>query len=358
MLTLQQMISLDRTLRIDWDAVLDPNSLPSLADFTVTSSVTGALGVISVVLVGKSAYVGVSANQQGLISVNYSGTAIKNLAGDAAPAIINQLTVNNSGVSDVTPPYPIGATLSGIAALFYFSEILDPAHVPDPSSIAIMFGSIPLSPIGLTIYGNLLSGTLAVSTTGGIPSSWTYAPPVLDPLQDYAGLKVAPITAASVIENINTAVVGYYADRSDVEDQYGIENVQKWSQLDATKADTADTSRIRKSLVYQDNWLNRELRLNNYNWPLSTASEDFDELSDLASMGAGIWLYRSRGKADAGKEMEGKLSEAAKYIRNEIRNIMMRGIDQPQRNESPPIQVVCADDPVYIAPIWSYPWYR
>jgi len=57
-----------------------------------------------------------------------------------------------------------------------------------------------------------------------------------------------PITATPI--NAGSAA-GIYASQSDVESQFGINNILVWSQLDNTQT-TADVSRIQQSLDYAD----------------------------------------------------------------------------------------------------------
>lgn len=328
---LQQMISLDRTLRLDYNQLLNPNSVPSISEITATSSTNGVLTTQSIVVFGSSVYVGVNIRQQGLISVLYNGTGIKNLNGESAGPITNVLTTNNTGVSDVTVPYPIGGTVSGSAVLVYFSEVLNPANVPAASSLMLLADAVIPVLSGLTIYGTLLSMTSTPAAKGGDLTTLTYVPPGLNPLQDYAGLKVSPIAAPMLLTNLSIPS-SYYSDQTDLEVFYGVDNIRKWSQLDG--GTTADLSRIAQYLIQGDRWIDRKLRENGYNAPLAISSADFDLVSDAHTELVGSWIYMARGKMDISqavakgqKSLRDQMADHEKSAKAKMRDLIMRGLD-------------------------------
>jgi hypothetical protein len=324
------MTALDRTLRIDTDQALNVNSLPSIGDFTITSSTTGALVVQSVTIFGRSIYIGVNVRMQGLITVNYTGTAIKNLAGESMATIINQTAINNSGGSDVTTPYPIGGTIAGAAILIYFSEVLNTANVPASGAFAVAVGTVAASLSGQTIYGNVLSMVSSPLGEAGEDVTFSYTPLGVNDLQDYAALKVSPIVAM-LLTNLSAAN-GYYSNQTDLESFYGTDNIRKWSQMDG--GTIADQTRIALYLSHGDSWINRKLREAGYTTPVATSSLDFDQLNEVCTEIVGAWVYMARGTMDvldkSQKALRDQMQGHEKAARSQLRDLIMRGLDAPK----------------------------
>ncbi len=99
-----------------------------------------------------------------------------------------------------------------------------------------------------------------------------------------------PISAGSA--------AGRYAAQSDVESQFGIDNVRVWSQLDNTQT-SADVSRIQQALDYADGKIiSAFVNYGNYVTPLSPMGTDISLVTRWAAVIAGAWLYQSRGLRD------------------------------------------------------------
>jgi hypothetical protein len=93
--------------------------------------------------------------------------------------------------------------------------------------------------------------------------------------------------------------VGRYAAQTDVESQFGITNVQVWSQLDNSLT-TADFGRIQSALNYADaRIISAFINFGNYVTPLSPQGADIALVTRWAAIFAGAWLYQSRGLRDA-----------------------------------------------------------
>jgi hypothetical protein len=331
------MASLDRTMRIDYDQPLDVDSVPSLSEITVTSAVDGLLTTQSIVIFGSSVYVGVNLRQQGLISVNYSGTAIQNEGGEAAAAIINQLTVNGTGVSDVTVPYPVGGTISGGALLLYFSEVLNPANVPAVGSFLVTIDGDAVVLSGLSIYGTLLSGTAAPAAFAGAIAVLTYTPPVLNPLQDYAALQVPPI-ATLLLVNLSTTQTGFWTTRALVEDRWGHENTRKWSNKGDSDSVDADPVAWQQALDDTDSKFNADFLNNDYDLddltPTWLATSPYAaRVQVLAKIWAGTELYFARGLLDVSSGGNSNLEERdnmqgwRNYVDAELEKMFDAGLD-------------------------------
>jgi hypothetical protein len=88
---------------------------------------------------------------------------------------------------------------------------------------------------------------------------------------------------------------GRYAVQSDVESQFGVDNVAAWSQLNSSIT-TADIGRIQTSLDYADaRIINAFLNFGNYATPLAPLGTDVALVTRWAAVIAGAWLYQSRG---------------------------------------------------------------
>lgn len=90
-------------------------------------------------------------------------------------------------------------------------------------------------------------------------------------------------------------VTGYYASRTDIEDQFGAENVRRWSQMD-NDSTLGDTARIQRALDEADSLVNDFFRASRYTVPLVVAGGSAPKY--WAARIAGIKLARARGQND------------------------------------------------------------
>jgi phage gp36-like protein len=94
------------------------------------------------------------------------------------------------------------------------------------------------------------------------------------------------------------AAVGRYASQSDIESQFGIDNVRVWSQLDNSLT-TADLTRIQSALDFADaKIISTFAQFGNYATPLNPINEGIPLARRWAAVIAGTWLYQSRGLRD------------------------------------------------------------
>jgi hypothetical protein len=108
-----------------------------------------------------------------------------------------------------------------------------------------------------------------------------------------------PVTATPITAG---SAAGIYAAQSDVESQFGTNNVAAWSQLDNTVT-TADVSRIQQALDYADGGIiNTFANFGNYVTPLVPLGTDVALVTRWAAVIAGAWLYQSRGMRDGDSE--------------------------------------------------------
>jgi len=95
-----------------------------------------------------------------------------------------------------------------------------------------------------------------------------------------------------------SAAVGRYAQQSDIESQFGVANVQQWSQLDSSQT-VADVTRIQTALNFADaEIISTFARFGNYATPLAPLAEAVDLVTYWDAVLAGAWLYQSRGLRD------------------------------------------------------------
>jgi phage gp36-like protein len=91
---------------------------------------------------------------------------------------------------------------------------------------------------------------------------------------------------------------GRYASQSDVESQFGVDNVRVWSQLDNSQS-SADLSRIQRALDFADaKIISTFAGYGSYVTPLSPIGTDALVVGRWAAVIAGAWLYQSRGLRD------------------------------------------------------------
>lgn len=93
----------------------------------------------------------------------------------------------------------------------------------------------------------------------------------------------------------SSSVSGIYASQSDLEDQFGENTVQQWSQMDAT-LQTPDENRILAALTFADSEIVAFFSTyGNYATPLQPLAEGVVIVRRWAALIAGAWLYQSRG---------------------------------------------------------------
>jgi phage gp36-like protein len=108
-----------------------------------------------------------------------------------------------------------------------------------------------------------------------------------------------PITATPIESG---PAIGRYAQQSDVESQFGVNNVRIWSQLDNTQT-VADVSRIQQALNFADaKIISTFANYGNYVTPLAPLGTDAAMVTRWAAVISGAWLYQSRGLRDNDSE--------------------------------------------------------
>jgi len=100
--------------------------------------------------------------------------------------------------------------------------------------------------------------------------------------------------------------VGTYIGQTDVENVFGEDNVETWSDMDASGS--TDTTRVAKGISVAEDDIQNRFRGGDYAIPFSTATE---VLKDFMAKLAGLWLYENRPKhsSDDNNEYYSKMKE-------------------------------------------------
>ena len=88
-----------------------------------------------------------------------------------------------------------------------------------------------------------------------------------------------------------------YATKTDIENQFGTDNVIIWANLDNNDSSTADATRVAESIAWAQNYINDRFRGGPYSIPLTdTGAATPTIVTTWAAKLAGIWLFNSRGQ--------------------------------------------------------------
>lgn len=143
------------------------------------------------------------------------------------------------------------------------------------------------------------------------------------------------MAAASAVSPVS----GRYANQSDVENLFGVENVKRWSQLDPDLT-TVDATRVDAALDYAEGQIHTKLRGGIYAIPLVLTDESVELIKDIQARLAGVWLYESRGIDDydveTGRPIH-RLGWHARHARSMLQQIRAGVIRlQATRNDTHP----------------------
>jgi phage gp36-like protein len=85
--------------------------------------------------------------------------------------------------------------------------------------------------------------------------------------------------------------MGTYISQTDLEVQYGTQNISEWSDLTNDEA-TADTTRITQAISFAETYLESRLRSSRYAVPLTSSAY----IKYICCVLAAEYLYKIRGK--------------------------------------------------------------
>lgn len=105
-----------------------------------------------------------------------------------------------------------------------------------------------------------------------------------------------------------------YATRSDVEDVFGVVNVDKWADLDDDDDAGKITARITRAILVATARVDDFLRGGPYT--IQFTAPIVVPIVDITAKFAGTWLYAARGVADFDEEI-GKAQDRLQFVRAE-----------------------------------------
>ncbi len=112
-----------------------------------------------------------------------------------------------------------------------------------------------------------------------------------------------------------------YSVRSDVEAQFGVDNVSKWADINNNESAGEITARITFAITEADDMIDSRLRNGPYVIPWAIAPQG---IVSLSAMYAGVWLYSARGITDY--DSDGKVADQLQFHRDmfdtKIRDIL------------------------------------
>jgi hypothetical protein len=200
-----QLISLsfkDRTLAMRFDQELDANSVPDLEDVNIGSSAPPNNPTEnSIVIFFDTVYIGVAELiGASIISATYSGSWIRNKAGELAAAFNNQVANNSGNGVDNSAPVLLGLVGDEEFVHLYFNEVLAMNMVPAASSFGVNVANLAQSVMSIdqvSVHGTRASLTLDGWIKNGWSATALYTAPVVFPLQDPSGNLVASLASSA-----------------------------------------------------------------------------------------------------------------------------------------------------------------
>jgi phage gp36-like protein len=90
-----------------------------------------------------------------------------------------------------------------------------------------------------------------------------------------------------------------YCTQSDIEDHFGVSNVETWAKLETGYSAAQITARITRAIAGVGAKMDAYFRKGGYRIPVvDEDGETPTEVKDCAACLAGVWLYQSRGVDD------------------------------------------------------------
>ncbi len=94
-----------------------------------------------------------------------------------------------------------------------------------------------------------------------------------------------------------------YSTETDLNNQYGSNNIQKWADLDGDADAGKISTRIAAAIGFADDEIDSQMRGGPYPLPLvNDAATTPLLITDISAKLAGVWLYESRGVQDVTPE--------------------------------------------------------
>ena len=219
-------------LTLTFDEALDPDSVPSPDQFTVTVNGTAVdLAAAGAVVISGSDVILTLAAAVGhgnVVNVSYAiptgpnDKPIQDEAGNDAGAftttVINTTSVIDSPTIDTTAPELMVAEVNGSKLTLTFNEALDSDSVPNPDQFTVTVNgtAVDLAAAGaVVVSGSDVILTLAAAVGHGDVVNVSYAGPTGPtdkPIQDAAGNKAKPLTRPATNTTESPAIVPPFPD--------------------------------------------------------------------------------------------------------------------------------------------------
>ena len=130
-----------------------------------------------------------------------------------------------------------------------------------------------------------------------------------------------------------------YCVQADVEQIYGIDNVQTWADLDNNKFPTDITARIVAMITQSREYIDSKLKNGPYD--ISTFDATEPNMNRMNSLLAGVYLYENRGINDFDPE-SGRSVHRLAWQRKEVDNSIMSILKGAMRLKTPAKLVTAA----------------
>lgn len=175
-----------------YNEALDSGSVPRTNQFVVMESgVTRTISSVSVS--GATVILTLSANLTSgqAVTVSYLGgsPALKDLAGNSAPAFSNQPVTNNTLAVNLT-----SASVSGNTVLLNFDQALKTSNLPAASQFTVKENGSVRTVNAVSVNGSIVRLDLAVSIGSGSTVTVSYTPTSTAMLQSASGIPVPAFT--------------------------------------------------------------------------------------------------------------------------------------------------------------------
>lgn len=129
-----------------------------------------------------------------------------------------------------------------------------------------------------------------------------------------------------------------YCTRTNINDVFGIKNVEQWADLDNDKNESDINARVARAVAVSTAFMDNRFRRTRYTIPIVCSSSG-ETLVDIAAKLAGVWLYENRGIRDV-DPASGNPKHALMWHKTEANRLLDQIIsgaielDAPQSSEA------------------------
>jgi uncharacterized repeat protein (TIGR02059 family) len=209
------------TLILDYDENLDTNSIPAMADFSIS------VGILSVTVNNVSISndkitltldtAAVNGDTVSLDSYFVGTNPIKDTAGNIASDLANVSVVNNTSAAavDATPPTLTSSSINATSISLNYDEALNSSITPSNADFLVQVNGSTKSISSITISNQKVTVTLSNAVNPGDNVILNYTIPVSNAIQDSAGNNAAGISNRTITNNTPSEGGGSIPTNSD-----------------------------------------------------------------------------------------------------------------------------------------------